>query len=71
MYDDDHGARLVMLARTMALDQDTAMAQNARDSVTGFSWADRGMGYSLVGPTPPHVLHPVADEVRRQTRREI
>jgi len=38
--------------------------------VSGFSWAAKGMGYSLVGPVESHTLHPIADEVRRQIAGE-
>jgi anti-sigma factor RsiW len=66
MYDNDHGARLVMLARKMAIDRDTRMQPLSDGGVNGFAWAARGMGYSLVGPTDPQRLHPIADEARRQ-----
>jgi len=69
MYDDDRGTRLVLLTRPMATERDAPMAQNARGAVTGFSWADDGVGYSLVGPASPEILHPLADEVRRQVDR--
>jgi anti-sigma factor RsiW len=63
MYDDDRGTRLVMLTRPMAVDRDTPMAQHGSGTVAGFAWADRGIGYSLVGPLLPDALHPIADEV--------
>lgn len=71
MYDDDRGTRLVMLSRPMAVDRDTPMAPHESDTVAGFAWADGGMGYSLVGPLSPEVLHPIADEARRQIARSI
>lgn len=71
MYDNDRGTRLVMLARPMAVDQNAPMAPHARGPVNGFSWAANGLGYSLVGPAAPDLLHPIADEVRRQVSREI
>lgn len=66
MYDDDRGTRLVILARLMASDQDAPMSPHVQDGVNGYSWADDGVGYSLVGATSPETLHPLADEVRRQ-----
>jgi anti-sigma factor RsiW len=66
MYDDDHGTRLVMLARLMANEQNAPMSQHDRDAVCGFTWADKGVGYSLVGPVTPETLRPIANEVRRQ-----
>jgi anti-sigma factor RsiW len=70
MYDDDQGKRLVMVTRAMAADQHMPMSQHERNAVVGFAWADKGMGYSLVGPLPPEVLHPIANEVRRQIDRD-
>jgi anti-sigma factor RsiW len=66
MYDDDLGTRLVMLSRPMAIDQNKPMQQHSRGQVAGFGWADNGIGYSLVGPVAPDVLHPIANEVRKQ-----
>ncbi len=66
MYDNDHGVRLVMLTRPMAVDQVAPMQPLSRGGINGFSWAAKGMGYSLVGPADSQTLHPIADEVRRQ-----
>ncbi|CAO3439604.1 anti-sigma factor family protein [Azospirillum endophyticum] len=67
MYDDDHGTRLVMLSRPMAVDRDVPMQPLSQETASGFSWAAKGMGYSLVGPADAQLrLHPIADEVRRQ-----
>jgi anti-sigma factor RsiW len=71
MYDDDHGTRLVMLARPMAIERNTPMSQHRQAGVTGFAWADQGIGYTLVGPTAPDVLHLLANEVRRQIDQEV
>ena len=66
MYDDDHGSRVAMLVRPMAISEPTRMAERTDGAVAGFAWADRGMGYSLVGAASPATLHPLADEARRQ-----
>jgi anti-sigma factor RsiW len=66
MYDDDHGARLVLLSRAMAVDKNAPMAQHSRGPLTGFAWADKGIGYSLVGHISSQLLHSLADEARRQ-----
>jgi anti-sigma factor RsiW len=71
MYDDDHGTRLVMLMRQMATDKNMPMAPDTRGSTSGFTWARDGVGYSLVGPKPLDVLHPIADEVRRQVDQKV
>jgi anti-sigma factor RsiW len=67
MYDDDHGTRLVMLSRPVEkVGDSTSMSQHQDGSVICFSWAQDGMGYSLVGATAAQTLHPLADEIRRQ-----
>ena len=37
MYDNDHGTRLVILTRLMAIDGNTPMKQSAEGSVVGFT----------------------------------
>jgi anti-sigma factor RsiW len=68
MYDDDHGERLVVLTRPIATDQGTPMTPQSSGDVSGFAWADGGMGYSLVGQAGAESLRPIANEVRRQAR---
>ena len=69
MYDDDHGSRVVVLTRPMSsADQNAPMAAQSNGGATGFTWADNGIGYSLVGEAPTESLRPVANEVRRQAR---
>lgn len=71
MYDDDRGSRLVVLTRPMHEDQNAPMAPHSGDGVSGFAWADDGLGYSLVGPSASDALKPIADEARKQTRSAI
>lgn len=66
LYDDDHGSRVAMLIRPMAIDRDTKMTQREDRGVTGFTWSGNGIGYSVVASQPAAVLHPLADEMRRQ-----
>lgn len=66
MYDDDHGTRLVVLTRPMAVEGNTAMSPVAEGDVNGYAWSAQGLGYSLVGRAPAQILHRLADEVRRQ-----
>jgi anti-sigma factor RsiW len=68
MYDNDHGTRLVLLTRRMEVDHTARMTPRSQGDVGGFTWADDGIGYSLVGALPTTTLHPLADEVRRQVR---
>jgi anti-sigma factor RsiW len=71
MYDNDHGVRLVMLTRPMTVDQEAPMQPLSQGEISGFSWAAKGMGYSLVGPVNSQTLHPIADEVRRQIASDV
>jgi anti-sigma factor RsiW len=66
LYQDAAGARLGVLLRPMAIDQTSRMARHDYGPLAGYSWADDGMGYSLVGKAAMPELHPVANEVRRQ-----
>jgi anti-sigma factor RsiW len=68
MYDDDRGDRLVVLARPMAVELNAPMKPQSRSDVAGFSWADGGMGYSLVGRPATESLRPIANEVRKQAQ---
>lgn len=66
MYDNSQGARLVMLVPPMETEKDGPMTEHTDGSVAGFAWAQNGLGYSLVGVASPSVLHPLANEARRQ-----
>lgn len=66
MYDNDRGTRLVMLTRPMIADAEKTMTPHSEGLVDGWSWASRGMGYSLVGTLSSEALHPVADDIRKQ-----
>ncbi|KAF7964323.1 hypothetical protein AWV80_39925 [Cupriavidus sp. UYMU48A] len=66
LYDNGHGTRLAMLVRPMQVEQDMPMKPHRQAGVAGYSWADQGLGYSLVGSASTGGLHPLADEMRRQ-----
>jgi anti-sigma factor RsiW len=68
MYDDDRGTRLVMLSRPMANGSGEPMLPDTSDAVSGFGWADNGLGYSVVGRLEASKLRPIADEMRRQLK---
>jgi anti-sigma factor RsiW len=44
------------------------MTPQSREDIAGFTWADGGMGYSLVGRSAVESLRPIANEVRRQAQ---
>ncbi|QUN30452.1 anti-sigma factor [Cupriavidus sp. KK10] len=66
MYDDGHGTRLAMLVRPMQVERDMPMKAHEQAGVAGYSWANQGLGYSLVASASTSGLHPLADEMRRQ-----
>jgi anti-sigma factor RsiW len=67
-YDRTDGTRVALMIRPMAHEKEAPMMEQSAGNLGGFSWATRGLGYSVVGTEPPSLLHPVADEVRRQAR---
>jgi anti-sigma factor RsiW len=71
MYSNGQGQRLVMLVRPMAIDKDTRMSEHSYGDIHGFAWASKGTGFSLVGPAPADLLHPIADDIRRQEGKTI
>ncbi|ANH68346.1 anti-sigma factor [Mitsuaria sp. 7] len=67
-YDRTDGTRMAVMLRPMAVEKEAPMMAQTTGAVGGYSWAMRGLGYSVVGTESPTTLHPVADEVRRQAR---
>jgi anti-sigma factor RsiW len=66
LYDDDHGTRVAMLVRPMAIERNAPMSEHTEGELTNYAWSNQGLGYSLVATAPSKTLHPLADEVRRQ-----
>jgi anti-sigma factor RsiW len=71
MYSNALDQRLAMLVRPMAIDKDTRMSEHSYGDIHGFTWASQGTGFSVVGPAPADLLHPIANEVRRQEGKTI
>lgn len=72
MYDNDHGIRLVMLVRPMGIDKNRPkMSEYTDGPVAGFGWSDNGIGYSVVSAAAPEILHPLANEIRRQVNTSL
>jgi anti-sigma factor RsiW len=67
-YDRTDGTRVALLIRPMAHEKEAPMTEQSTGNLGGYSWASLGLGYSVVGTEPPSMLHPVADEVRKQAR---
>ncbi len=71
MYDNALGLHLAVLVRPMKIDKDTRMSKHSFGDVRGFAWSSKGMGFSVVATAPADLLHPIADEVRRQEASKI
>jgi anti-sigma factor RsiW len=71
MYDNDQGLRLAMLVRPMTIDKTARMTEHRAGAVNGYAWAEKGVGYSLVGTTSTDTLHPLANEIRQQMEQKI
>ena len=71
LYDDAAGARLAVLVRPMTIERDTPAMQRNDGPFGGWSWADKGLGYSIVGNGRGTDLHPLADDVRSQARASL
>lgn len=69
MYDNASGQHLAVLVRPMKIDKDTRMSNHSFGDVRGFAWSSKGMGFSVVATAPADLLHPIADEVRRQEEK--
>ena len=67
IYERKQGARLGVLVRPMKIDRTTRMAEQSFGDLSGFTWADGGIGYSLVGAASASTLHPFADQIRQQS----
>lgn len=65
-YQNGDGVRVAMLVRPMTIDKDAAMRRSRIGATDGYAWADRGLGYSLVGPASLGDIDPLAGEARRQ-----
>ena len=69
MYDNASGQHLAVLVRPMKIDKDTRMSNHSFGDVRGFAWSSKGMGFSVVATAPADLLHPIANEVRRQEEK--
>lgn len=66
LYENDRGERIGLLTRPMRIERTARMRGFEDAGVAGFSWAERGFGYSMVGGANVEALHPIANEARRQ-----
>ena len=66
MFDNDQGGRLAVLVRPMRIDANAQMSKHAFGNLRGYAWASQGTGFTLISAAPADLLHPIANEVRRQ-----
>jgi len=67
LYEGPSNTRLAVLSRPMEIDKAAGMTSGMDGDINRISWADRGIGFSIVAPRSPADLQPVADAIRRQT----
>jgi anti-sigma factor RsiW len=68
-YEGPASTLLAVLSRPMEIDKAAGMTPSVEGDINRLTWADRGIGYSVVAPRSPEGLKPVADIIREQTLR--
>ena len=72
VYDDQAGSRLTLFVRSMhGRDLEAPMRPLALSGVSGFVWARKGIGFSLIADRPMPVLHEISDHVRNEMSGDI
>lgn len=66
MYVNGLGKRIVMLVCPLSLHGTAPITDSSPDGLSGVSWSDQGVGYSLVGPIAVKQLHDLGQRVRSQ-----
>jgi anti-sigma factor RsiW len=66
LYDGAAQARLAVLSRPMDIDKNASMVSTRDGDVQQVSWADRGIGFSVVAPSATTGLQPIAAAIRGQ-----
>nr|WP_315383187.1 anti-sigma factor [uncultured Sphingomonas sp.] len=69
LYQDPEGRRLVVYLRPMAVEGTDRMQARRAEGVTGWTWANAGLGFGVFGTAPESDLHGAADIVRSQLAR--
>ncbi len=69
LYAGPANTRLAVLSRPMEIDKAAGMTPSEEGDINRVTWADRGIGYSIVAPRSPEDLRPVAETIRRQILR--
>lgn len=69
LYDGAARAGLAVLSRPMDIDKNASMVFTRDGDVQQVSWADRGIGFSVVAPSATTGLQPIAAAIRDQAAR--
>ncbi|USI72570.1 anti-sigma factor family protein [Sphingomonas morindae] len=69
LYQDRGGRRIALYLRPMEVDRNDRMTARAQSGLSGWTWADDGLGFGLFGAAPSGTLHAAATLVRAQFRR--
>jgi len=69
LYDGPSSTRLAVVTRPMEIDKAARMTESTDGDLGRVSWADRGVGFSIVAARPTTELQSVAETVRRQSQR--
>ena len=72
LYETTDGERVTLFVRPMEqIDQNATMRPVDMQHTSGFAWAKRGLGFSLVASNPIEGLHQLANKVRDEMTPEI
>ena len=67
VYDDQAGSRLTLFVRSMhGRDLEAPMRPLGLSGISGFVWARKGIGFSLIADLPMPLLHDISDHVRNE-----
>ena len=69
LYQDPAGRRLVVYLRPMDVEGTDRMQARRADGLTGWTWANAGLGFGVFGTAPEADLHGAANIVRSQLAR--
>lgn len=67
LYDGPSLTRLAVMTRPMEIDKVASMTKSVDGDLGRVSWADRGIGFSIVAAHPSAELNSVAESIRRQS----
>lgn len=66
MYENGGGQRIVLMICPLSLHGTAPITPSAQGDLTGVSWSDQGVGYSIVGALRGGELQRLGEAVRRQ-----